>query len=102
TPRCLGLHAVIAKSYARIHWQNLANFGGLAWGFADPADYDRLESGTVLVLDGVRDALAPGGPRTACERGTERGYELRRHLSAHQVDAVLAGGEIRLMRRGSG
>lgn len=102
TPRYLGLHAVIAKSYARIHWQNLANFGVLALEFADPADYDRLESGTVLVLDGVRDALASGGPLTAFERGTDQGYELRHNLSPHQVEAVLAGGEIPLMRRGSG
>ena len=28
---------MIAKSYARIHWQNLANFGVLAAEFADPA-----------------------------------------------------------------
>ncbi|WP_017610665.1 aconitate hydratase [Nocardiopsis xinjiangensis] len=101
TPRYLGLHAVIAKSYARIHWQNLANFGVLALEFTDPADHDRLESGAVLVLDGVRDALASGGPLTAFERGTDRSYELRHNLSSHQVDAVLAGGEIPLMREGS-
>ena len=36
-PRYLGLRLVIAKSYARIHWQNLANFGVLAAEFTDPA-----------------------------------------------------------------
>ena len=44
-PRYLGLRLVIAKSYARIHWQNLANFGVLAAEFTDPADYDRIEAG---------------------------------------------------------
>ncbi|MDQ3029859.1 MAG: aconitate hydratase, partial [Actinomycetota bacterium] len=42
-PRYLGLKAVIAKSYARIHWQNLANFGIVGLQFADPVDYDRIE-----------------------------------------------------------
>ena len=32
----------MAKSFARIHWQNLANFGILGLEFADPADYDAL------------------------------------------------------------
>ena len=99
TPRYLGLHAVIAKSYARIHWQNLANFGVLALEFTDPADHDRISAGDVLVLDGLRDALASGGPLTAVGRDSGERYELRHNLSPHQVDAVLAGGEIPLMRR---
>jgi aconitate hydratase len=42
-PRYLGLRVVIAKSFARIHWQNLVNFGILPLTFADPADYDRID-----------------------------------------------------------
>src|SRR5690349_1375013 len=49
-PRYLGLQMVIAKSFARIHWQNLANFGVLALEFADPADYDSVTQGDVLSL----------------------------------------------------
>ena len=59
-PRYLGLRAVIAESFARIHWQNLANFGVLAVEFADPADYDRIEAGDVLSVDGLTDALGVG------------------------------------------
>src|SRR2546421_8583789 len=62
-PRFLGLQAVIAKNFARIHWQNLVNFGILPLEFAEPADYDRIEQGDVLVLDGVREALE--GPERA-------------------------------------
>ena len=43
-PRYLGLHAVIAKRFARIHAQNLVNFGVLPLTFADPADYERVDS----------------------------------------------------------
>ncbi|MBO0877386.1 MAG: aconitate hydratase, partial [Pseudonocardia sp.] len=42
TPRYLGLTAVIAKSFARIHWQNLINFGVLPLEFADTEDYDAI------------------------------------------------------------
>jgi aconitate hydratase len=43
TPRYLGLHAELARSFARIHWQNLANFGILALEFIDERDYDRID-----------------------------------------------------------
>ena len=43
---------MIAKSYARIHWQNLANFGVLAVEFTDPGDYDNIEAGEELSSTG--------------------------------------------------
>src|SRR6185312_4205364 len=57
-PRHLGLQVVIAKSFARIHWQNLANFGVLALEFDDADDYDDIEQGDTLRIGGVRDTLA--------------------------------------------
>jgi aconitate hydratase len=47
-PRYLGLQAVLAKSFARIHWQNLANFGVVPLEFTDPADYDRIDQGDTI------------------------------------------------------
>jgi aconitate hydratase len=44
-PRYLGLRVVIAKSFGRIHWQNLANFGILPLQFGDPGDYDSIGQG---------------------------------------------------------
>ena len=38
-----GLRAVIAKSFARIHWQNLANYGVLALEFENPGDHDTID-----------------------------------------------------------
>jgi aconitate hydratase len=93
-PHYLGLRAVIAKSFARIHWQNLANFGVLALEFADAADYDRLEQGDVLVLDGLREAL-PTGQEIAVLNVTQRGrYAVRHRLSARQIEMVLIGGQV--------
>jgi aconitate hydratase len=57
-PRYLGLRVVIAKSFARIHWQNLVNFGVLPLTFANEADYDRVEKGETLVLEHLREALS--------------------------------------------
>jgi aconitate hydratase len=42
-PRDLGLRLVLAKGFARIHRQNLINYGVLPLVFTDPADYDRLD-----------------------------------------------------------
>jgi aconitate hydratase len=99
TPRFLGLHAVLAKSFARIHWQNLANFGILALEFTEPGDYDRVDPGDVLVLDDLREQL-PGGPGLTVRNATKgEDYPLRHRLSPRQVDAVLAGGRIPLLAR---
>ncbi|MDQ0380723.1 aconitate hydratase [Amycolatopsis thermophila] len=99
TPRHLGLRAVVAKSFARIHWQNLANFGILALEFTDPADYDRVEQGHVLRLRGVRAQLSEGEEITATDTTTETDIALRHRLSPRQVEAVLAGGRIPLLAR---
>jgi aconitate hydratase len=98
-PRFLGLRAVIAKDYARIHWQNLPNFGVLPLSFADPGDYERVDEGDVIVLDAVREAITGGDEIRA--RNTTKGAEivLRHDLSPRQVEMVLAGGLINVYRR---
>jgi aconitate hydratase len=104
TPRHLGLRAVVAKSYARIHWQNLANFGVLALEFADPADYDRVEQGDRLRLEGAHAALAPGAEPALrlCNMTRDQVYDVRHRLSDGRRRAVLAGGIIpELARRDS-
>jgi predicted aconitate hydratase len=97
-PRYLGLRLVIAKSYARIHWQNLANFGVLAAEFADPADYDRIEAGDELSVDGLADALGSGAEFTVHDPARNADVTVRHRLSPRQVAMVLAGGQIPLVR----
>jgi aconitate hydratase len=100
TPRYLGLRVVLARSYARIHWQNLANFGVLALEFADPHDYDRLEVGSRLRLTHLHDVLAAGHELSATDTSGGHDIRLRHRLSERQVRMVLAGGQIPLLRAG--
>ena len=64
-PRYLGLEMVLAKSFARLHGQNLVNFGVLPLTFQDPSDYGRLEMGATVEIARVADALAAGREITA-------------------------------------
>jgi aconitate hydratase len=93
-PRYLGLRAVIAKSFARIHWQNLANFGVLALEFADPSDYERIEQGHTVALRSLHSALRDGRKMALENTTTGRAIPLRHRLSPRQVDMVVAGGLI--------
>lgn len=56
-PMYLGLEVVLAKSYARIHRQNLINFGVLPLEFANPEDYDKFKQGDELELTNVHEGL---------------------------------------------
>ena len=90
---------VIAKNYARIHWQNLANFGILALEFVEDSDYDDLEQGDMLELTGLRAALEGSSPQievTNTTKGTTT--TLRHRLSPRQVEMVLEGGLIPVFR----
>jgi aconitate hydratase len=97
-PRNLGLRVVLAKSFARIHRQNLVNYGVLPLTFVNEADYDRLQKDDVLRLDNLRGALKRGEEITLHCRGTLRA---RHGLTARQIDVILAGGLINWRRNQS-
>ncbi|MBA3708420.1 MAG: aconitate hydratase [Planctomycetes bacterium] len=97
-PRYLGQVAVLAKSYARIGWQNLANFGILPLEFVDPADYDGIAQDDVLAFDDLRLAVATGEPITVRNQTKQTILRLTHRLSERQVRAVLAGGLINQFR----
>jgi aconitate hydratase len=96
-PRFLGLRLVIAKSFARIHWQNLVNYGVLPLTLCDPHDYDRLAQGDVLILENLQ-RLAPGQILQASLKDTEKRVELAHQLSQRQCDQLLAGGLVNGLR----
>ena len=67
--------------------------------FADPADYDRVEQGDVVVLDDVREGLGDDDRPLVVENTTKgERYELTHHLSPRQVDVILAGGLIPIFK----
>ena len=93
-PRYLGLRAVIAKSFARIHWQNLANYGVLALEFENPGDYDTIDQGDTLRIQQLRDALANTDTLQVDNLTKKSTFTVRHRLSPRQVQDVLAGGLI--------
>jgi aconitate hydratase len=99
-PRHLGVRAKIARSYARIHRENLVNFGILPLTFVDPADHDRIEPGDALRMTDVRKTLESGAPVTVriVRDGEEVGaFDARPELSRRDVPLVLAGGALSAM-----
>ena len=98
-PRYLGLKAVIAKSIARIHWQDLANFGILPLTFVDPADYERISQGDILEITDARSALAKGNRLEIRNRTTGLTHETVHTLSRRQVEMILEGSLINLVRK---
>jgi predicted aconitate hydratase len=94
-PRNLGLRVVLAKSFARIHRQNLVNYGILPLTFVNAADYERLQKDDVLRADNLRRALKSGEDIALDCRGELRA---RHGLTALQIDVVLAGGLINWRR----
>ncbi len=97
-PQFLGLRAVLAKGFARIHSSNLINFGVLPLTFVDPADYDGIQAGDVLRLAGVRRALAEGGELVVENVTRQRKLQVRHFMSSRQVQLLLRGGLINWMK----
>lgn len=97
-PLYLGIKAVIAKSFARIHAANLVNAGILPLIFENPDDYDEIEQGDVLRLDGVRAALEDD--RIILHAG-DKNIPLRMELAERQKEVLLAGGLLDYAARGN-
>jgi aconitate hydratase len=97
-PMHLGLKAVIARSFARIHRANLVNFGILPLVFADARDYARIRQGDRLTVRDVRAGLRAG---ELTVRDETLGFNLavRADLSDREREIVLAGGRLNLLRR---
>ncbi|SHE33066.1 aconitase [Seinonella peptonophila] len=91
-PRYLGLRVAIVKDFARIHWQNLVNFGVLPLTFRQPEDYEQLMPGDLIQIDHIREQLRKGNQIEAIIAG--KAIQLQHLLSPRQVEIMLAGGLI--------
>lgn len=92
-PRYLGVRVVIAKSFARIHAQNLVNFGILPLTFENPADYDKFNLNDLLLLENLYENL-PSGVLTLLNKAQNERYQLKHQLSSREIEEILAGGLI--------
>jgi aconitate hydratase len=93
-PRYLGLRAVIAKSFARIHWQNLVNFGILPLTFANPVDHERISANDMLALPDIRQAVCEGKQVELVNQTRGETIVVEHTLSDRQVEIMLVGGRI--------
>lgn len=100
-PLSRGLKGVIAKSFARIHRNNLINFGILPLTLADPEDYARISEGDELEVRGIRSALASEGPVALVNRTKGLEIEVRCELSPRERAILLAGGLLNYVREQS-
>ena len=97
-PQYLGLRAVLTKGFARIHSQNLINFGVLPLTFIDPADYDGIQKGDILRITDLRRVLTEGGDVEVQNVMTQNTFKMRHYMSARQVQFLLRGGLINWMK----
>ena len=97
-PQYLGLRAVLTKGFARIHSQNLINFGVLPLTFIDPADYDGIQKGDILRITDLRRVLSEGGDVEVQNVMTQHTFNMRHSMTARQVQFLLRGGLINWMK----
>jgi predicted aconitate hydratase len=98
-PLHLGVKAVVAKSFARIHRRNLVAQGIVALVFDDPSDYDKAKVGQTWEFPKLREELA-NGSETISARIEDSGEQLRllHDFSEHERQILIAGGLLRYLR----
>ena len=98
-PRYMGLRAVIAKSFARIHWQNLINFGILPLTFENPGDWERIDRDDVLTIPNVREAIQKGTRLKVINKNKDHIYQTEHSMSERQVQIMLSGSLINMVQK---
>jgi aconitate hydratase len=98
-PRYLGVRVVIAKSFARIHWQNLANFGILPLQFTNKVDWEKIEQGDFLLFEDVRNQVKKGNIIKAKLRNKDTELDLEHQLTDRQIEMVLEGSLINVVKK---
>ena len=91
-PLHLGIRAVVARSFARIHRANLISQSIVPLELADEADHDAVQEGETWTIAGVRAAVEAGDEQLTAETDAGRTVALRARLSARERETLLAGG----------
>ncbi len=101
-PMYLGVKAILARSFARIHHDNLVNFGVLPLTLAEEGDYDRLEPGDLLQIRDICQQLRAGAS-TLAVRNLSKGLTLTTHLTLlpRLREVLLAGGLLNYVGQGA-
>ncbi len=91
-PLYLGIKAVVAKSFARIHVANLINFGIVPMTLANPDDYEKFQEGDALEIKDFKKAVEGENSATLVNKTTGATAELCLSLTERQRQMLLAGG----------
>jgi aconitate hydratase len=97
-PRYLGVKAIIAKSFARIHWQNLCNFGILPLTFVDSDDWEKIDRDNLLVIEDAKNIIKSRKKICVINKSRNEHYEATHAMSDRQIEMVLAGSLINLVK----
>ena len=99
-PLYLGIKAVIAKSFARIHVANLINFGIVPMTFENPDDYDKFSQGDELEIQDFANAVNDKDTVVLLNKTTGQTAKLNLNLSSRQRAILLAGGSLNYTKNG--
>ena len=91
-PRFLNIKMLLAKSFARIHFANLINFGIIPLTFKNPSDYDKIEQGDNFSFSRAKDILEKGGDFDILIAGKGVKIKTEYDLTQRQKEILLAGG----------
>jgi aconitate hydratase len=98
-PRWLGTRVKLAKSFARIHRQNLANFGILPLTFKQDADYESIDQGDVLQLTDLRNQIQSSHDVEVYNKTKDETYTLEHDLTERELQMVLEGSQIGVVKK---
>ena len=91
-PQYLGIKAVIAKSFARIHVANLINFGIIPFTLFNENDYDKINMGDEIYLEGFAEAVKNKDVAILVNKRTSDVIPLNLNLTERQREILLSGG----------
>ncbi|MFZ5944117.1 MAG: aconitate hydratase [Bacillota bacterium] len=97
-PRYLGIRLVIAKSFARIHFDNLINMGIIPLSFVDVHDYEKIQVGSIIDSKGIRKNLQSCNKIWEIEVDGKYSFKVKAEFSARQYDFLLHGGLLNYIR----
>ena len=100
-PLYLGIRAVIAKSFARIHVANLINFGIVPMTLENPEDYDKLDQGDELSIEGFADGVKSSDKLILKDKTTGKSFTLLLSLTERQRAILAAGGLLNYTKENS-
>ena len=97
-PMYLGIKAVIAKSFARIHRANLINFGIIPFTFSNEEDYDTIDELDELTITNLK-SLAEHTPVEVMNITKNKSFQVFHSLTQRDIETILAGGTLNLIRQ---